>query len=52
MDTNTEPDKSADLTIVKGTVSVISSDPPARMAVPDSQRYPSTLFLIKYESDA
>ena len=35
----------------KGTVSDILSDLHAKMAIPDSQRYPSKLCLIKYELD-
>ena len=34
---------------INRTVSVISSDPPWKMAMPDLQRYPLKLCLIKYE---
>ena len=35
----------------KGTVNVISSNPPAKMAMPDSQKYPWNLYLINNVDD-
>ena len=37
--------------MIKGTVNVISSDPPCKDAFPDSQRCPEKLCLIGYELD-
>ena len=41
------------IALIKGTVSVISSNPPlhAKMAMTDSQRYPGNLNLIKNVKD-
>ena len=36
---------------LQGTVSVISSDPHAKMAIPDSQQYSGNLYLISNMED-